>query len=508
MIVYAQRKQIVRPASLPLLTDPLDALIEWGEAESAAADALCPERDSLEPALTAFRTAMRQAARVYWSGTGSLPALDVSALPSRLEVSVPEGYAFYALDPRTYGEAAVRFWEDERPRLAVVIGIRSIGASLSAVVCAALEERGCAVQSYTVRPRGHPFDRRLEVDSPLVDEWRRAHGSHFLVVDEGPGLSGSSFASVARALRETAGVPDERIVFFPSWNPDGTAFVSEAARDEWRRHRRVAAAPASKPPGEDLSAGNWRTLFYPAGCGPPVHPQHERRKFLDDGVLWKFAGIGKYGRAKRERAQVLSEAGFTPPPVALESGYLGSRFVNGRPVTGANGGLLARLRAYLNFLDETFRIDAPVPVDAIDEMVANNAPEALPELRKCVAAVCNENICAIDGRMLPHEWIETLDGYLKTDALDHHNDHFFPGCQSVLWDLAAATIEFGLDESTGEYLYHHCRQSGRYYELAYLSYRAGYCSMAANSLCSPEADRFRVGTAFYRRRLQETLSHG
>ena len=31
----------------------------------------------------------------------------------------------------------------------------------------------------------------------------------------------------------------------------------------------------------------------------------------------------------------------------------------------------------------------------------------------------------LDGRMLPHEWIETSSGFLKTDAVDHFDDHFF-----------------------------------------------------------------------------------
>src|SRR5882724_4330375 len=148
MIVYAQRERTVRPKTLESLADPLDALIEWGEVESAVADAGYADET--------LCGVMLDTARVYWSGTGRLPRFDASALPETVEVSIPEGYAFYALHPRSYAEAAVRFWEDARPRAVVVIGIRSIGTSLSAVVCAALEERGCAVRRYTVRPGGHP----------------------------------------------------------------------------------------------------------------------------------------------------------------------------------------------------------------------------------------------------------------------------------------------------------------------------------------------------------------
>jgi hypothetical protein len=48
----------------------------------------------------------------------------------------------------------------------------------------------------------------------------------------------------------------------------------------------------------------------------------------------------------------------------------------------------------------------------------------------------------LDGRMLPHEWLITEAGYKKTDALDHHDDHFFPGAQDIAWDLAGAAVEF------------------------------------------------------------------
>ena len=46
--------------------------------------------------------------------------------------------------------------------------------------------------------------------------------------------------------------------------------------------------------------------------------------------------------------------------------------------------------------------------------------------------------------MQPHEWIRTTSGWIKTDALDHHNDHLLPGNQDIAWDIAGAAVEFGL----------------------------------------------------------------
>jgi hypothetical protein len=503
MIVYAQRTRTVRPKSLASLTDPLDALIEWGEVESAAADDHCPDQDALVPPVEAIRAFTLEAARVYWRGSGALARFDPGMLPATMEVRVPEGYAFYALYPRSYGQAAVRFWEQLRPRAAVVIGIRSIGTSLSAVVTAALEERGCKVESFTIRPRGHPFDRRLSIDSRIAARWRAAAEfgpAHFVVVDEGPGLSGSSFASVAIALRQL-GVRDDRIVFLPAWHADGTSFLSEAAREEWSRHRRFVADDAPSPPGDDLSAGNWRRLFYNESDQPAAHPQHERRKYLCGRTLYKFAGLGRYGRAKWERACALADAGFIPRPLQLDNGYLASEFAAGRPVDHehADEALHETVRRYLHFLEREFPAPREAPIDEIAEMVRVNVGEALGEswadralarLKIAGARFAGGATCAIDGRILPHEWIATQQGYLKADALDHHDDHFFPGCQNIAWDTAGAKVELGFNPT----------RHISFYELAYLSYRVGYCTMAAIA-CHDRKERIRF------QKLVKTYSH-
>jgi hypothetical protein len=123
---------------------------------------------------------------------------------------VPEGYAFYALHPALYAAAAARL----PPADWRVIGIRSIGTGLAAVAASALR----APPPVTVRPGGHPFSRELRLAPELKAEWA-AHDGSFAVVDEGPGLSGSSFGAVADAL-ERLGVPRERIAFLPGHGGD------------------------------------------------------------------------------------------------------------------------------------------------------------------------------------------------------------------------------------------------------------------------------------------------
>src|SRR4051812_26576889 len=71
-----------------------------------------------------------------------------------LTVKVPEGFEFYALYPEQYCASAVR-WAAEHhcaaPQ-AVVVGIRSIGTTLSALVAAALNANGWQAHRFTLRP--------------------------------------------------------------------------------------------------------------------------------------------------------------------------------------------------------------------------------------------------------------------------------------------------------------------------------------------------------------------
>ena len=122
---------------------------------------------------------------------------------------------------------------EQRPSSCVVIGIRSIGASLSTVVAEAVH----AVWRFTVRPRGHPFERELRLGAGLEQRVRAHAGDWFLIVDEGPGLSGSSFISVATKLEELGVVPEtDSAVSQP--RSRARTLRSERARVNWRRYRR------------------------------------------------------------------------------------------------------------------------------------------------------------------------------------------------------------------------------------------------------------------------------
>lgn len=225
-------------------------LIEWTEFESAMVDALAPDEDTWNEALDRLRAVSCEAGRVWLAVnerdvvdrrdlSALMGGVDRLSLPRTITVKVSEGFAFYALFPDTYASSARHFVDELRPSHVCLLGIRGIGCSLSAVAAAAVEGRGCTAATLTVRPRGHPFARELRLDGRLVEalqEEARA-GASFAIVDEGPGLSGSSFACVAAALR-ALDVEPRRIVFLSSWDPPPETLRSDEARRLWPAHGR------------------------------------------------------------------------------------------------------------------------------------------------------------------------------------------------------------------------------------------------------------------------------
>lgn len=510
----------------------VEVFIDWGEFESGVADRLCPDTDSLSLTSRELRRISLMTGHMLldsWEGRGpgvKSRAVEMSAaldglllhfnIPEKITVREPEGYAYYGLYPETYIEAANAFYNEARPDKAIVIGLRSIGTSLSAVVAAALESRGAEVEMFTLRPRGHPFCREASISPGFRDYLLSVRGGHFIIVDEGPGLSGSSFASAIRLLLRL-GVPYARISVFPSWAPGGERFFDKGAGELWRRVKKYSIdfdalkekllLDAHEKGGLlDISAGGWRALFYRKGeTLPPVHPNHEKRKYIFEGrsakYLYKFAGHGHYGRRKHRRAELISEAGFGQKPIGLRNGFLISEFAEGSPLREGfqNEGFLDTAARYISFIREAFTSEERVSFNEISRMAVRNVHLGLGEewvsplsrLKMFEGLYWDLKICSVDGRMLPHEWLRTKKGFLKTDGIDHNSDQFFPRCQDTAWDIVGIITEFGLDGAASHYLLKRYETiSGdivsekrlRFNKVAYLAYRLGYARFAADEL--------------------------
>ncbi|MEE1655309.1 hypothetical protein VB618_03800 [Microvirga sp. CF3062] len=470
--------------------------------------------------------------------------------PSRtVRTKQAEGYAFYALYPESYLEAArvSGLGPDTQ-----IIGIRSIGTGLSALVAAELG----APAPITLRPVGHPFGRQVRVDPDLTRSLASS-GKAFAIVDEGPGLSGSSFGAVADWLEE-AGISQDRIHFFPSHCGALGPQASARHRARWGSAPRhlvtmddllLHGSPAQRleswvedllgqldGPLEEISGGAWRSRRYEdEGSWPPANIQQERRKFLAraNGTAWlvKFVGLGKTGAQKLRMARELHEAGFTPEPAGCRHGFLVERWHEELDGLGqahiSRESLVAQVGAYLGFRARHFPAaeHQGASLDALRRMAVYNTGQALGE---AAAAALEQSlsepsalagkvhrICT-DNRLHAWEWLVSGDRLIKTDALDHSAAHDLIGHQDVSWDVAGAIVELDLSEDEAARLCQVVRQeSGRPLDQAllafmlpcYLAFQLGAHLMAAGALGEgPEATRLRRGADRYGRRLQSYLT--
>ncbi len=333
-----------------------DRLIEASELEAAVVDALSPERDARHAvagplrrlSLAAARglaTAQRAATQSEWgvadralaraharlAAAGHVAAVAVrDAALDDVAVRVSRGFAHDALYPEAYAAAARRLASHVGPPRALVVGLRGIGAGLSAVVADTLARRGVDVRSMTVRPRGDRHDRTLATDDALDALLREAAatpGMWAVVVDEGPGATGSSFAGTAAALVER-GFDDRRVVLVASRDVEGYELASESARARWPRHRRFVVSFDDAV----LARGDVRCHVAGHDCRLEAVTDRAGAEALrfrcaahhdgDGPVHLTFVGLGHYGRARAAEAQRLAEAGQGPRVLGFRRGFL------------------------------------------------------------------------------------------------------------------------------------------------------------------------------------------
>lgn len=528
VLVYGDGKRIVDPRELlRALAGQAHAarpeqrtasLIDAGELAQGLIDSEFETAriDDATP-LTAAATALLGEVAAWFVVDGDRPlALErqpLPSLPARVSVSRPEGFAFYAVYPSAYASAARRFLS-ARTR---VIGIRSIGLTLAAVVAATLGSE----RLVSVRPIGHPFDRTLAIGPGLERMLLDDRGDAiYLIVDEGPGLSGSSLASVAGYLLDR-GVSHDRVVLMPSHPGEPGPHGSDRVRRIWRTIERIVPAPAPAleslaSAGTDLGGGAWRRVVYGDHPWPPANPQQERQKFLVDRGgrlrLAKFAGLGRYGADKLALAQMLASRGWTTRVVELTDGFLlGEWRSDAVPLDHPDAifdraTLLRRVGEYIDFRGRTLPADecAGATIEQLLDMIMINAEQALgsgepfsPWHRRLPELAAGLRPCKTDNRMHRFEWLVTRDGtILKADAVDHHAAHDLIGAQDPLWDLVGARHELSLDDREFAALR---QQLGRrwtdlqveFFSAAYLAFACGAATLAARTAAEPDATSLR-----------------
>jgi hypothetical protein len=488
-----------------------DSLILAGELEAALADLDAPSA----PAAAELTDRL---ARELCSGIADG---DREQLANRIEVppvvsiAPPEGFTYYALHPLDFARV-----QDKLPRDAsafAIVGIRSIGTTLSAVVAASLGSLGKSVKRVTVRPTGHPYSRSL-VLSRKLKRWiseQNSVSAHFLVVDEGPGRSGSTFLSVAEAL-VGVGVGRERITIVGSRPFDPSSLCAEDAVARWNQFRFVATPSCLHERFSNwtyIGSGDWRGhFFHQESEWPESWTQMERWKVLspDQRQLVKFEGMGRIGKETRERAFALASAGFSPDVRDAGEGFLSYTAVRSRRVTrtDVNTALLEQIARYCAFRASEFSVQESAGTE-LERMVAFNVREEFGrELDFRDGQLSTARPVLVDGRMQPYEWIAASGKVLKVDAVSHGDNHFFPGPCDIAWDIAGIVIEWALGPNAKQFLLEQFRKfSGfdpsetlRFYLLSYCVFRLGFCKMARSTVVgSPEEKRLDLAYRHYRR---------
>ncbi len=160
-------------------------LIACGQVEQGLHDALerAGQQDAAKPLTASFHEATAHAAEAFYSlaykelnsqlSSLAPPRIDAPAALRRLQqrlatishlpslsalVKLPEGFSLHALYPEQYVLAAgqwLAYHDGEHARGAVVVGIRSIGTTLAAVVATVLRAGGWQV-AVAHRPSARP----------------------------------------------------------------------------------------------------------------------------------------------------------------------------------------------------------------------------------------------------------------------------------------------------------------------------------------------------------------
>ena len=481
------------------------ALLRAGELECALADAgedanvgltttiaqvlLAPE--SVEPLCAAAQECLARIPDTY-----------------SLSITRPEGFAFYGLHPLDYADATGKLNFSGNGAI-VVIGIRSIGLTLGEVVAAALRAKlgeQHEVKFFHVRPIGHPYDRQCHFSEQQIHTIADVGASaRIIIVDEGPGLSGSSFLSVGEALL-ALGVKAPQINLLCSRDVDPDELVTPNGAERWRRFQTHVVRRnhfKAEPGAVSIPAGAWRsaisddsewpglwTAMLPVACCS-----------ADGEQVFEYHGLGRYARGVRERANLLAVLGFAERAAPAANGFSRINPVSGKRLSKAalSRSVLDRIAEYLAARAKFIGAGSEPATAELENATRFNFLQATGRELPDDFELPTHRVVISDSQMMPCQWLQPdyEAPLVKLDAALHGDGHFLPGPVDTAWDIAGALIEWEMDEQSVDYLIHRYEElasedvSHRLapYLVAYAAFRNGYCRMAASAMASDPAEQ-------------------
>ena len=518
-------------------------LLGLGSVEAALSDLWAPSRDGRDPRTVTLANTTRWAARVLIEHARSRPGIAARAdrqfrlalsqslrlpLPHGVDLPVPDGFAYHAVEPLSYSAAAAECLERWRPARVAVVGLRTIGATLGAVVAAHCDHHNVPAWMCTLRPRGADSDCECRTDEALALEIRAQAGALCLIVYEGRDISRSALLSAATLL-EANGHRRDHIAFLSGTDRQLESRVIPTDADRWNQYTHVVAEMRGQSFAEDWSEGAWRShIGLDASRWPPVHARHERRKGVPVDApdeLHKFVGLGSWGVTVSRRAARAADAGFGVPVFGFRDGYLRMARISPASTMNRRGtwALAARVLKYLPWRAWAMQTGERADTDPLLALLATNTREhfgdkhdpALLRIEDLARGSGAQPAVVIDGHLSPWEWLRTPNGIVKVDTAEHGDDDFQPGPQDIAWDVAGVLGEFAwtpgervslVERLAAELKDPSLAQRLRWIEPCYLAARLGYTSLAAESLGDTADGRgFRRQTRRYARQLADAL---
>jgi hypothetical protein len=226
--------------------------------------------------------------------------------------------------------------------------------------------------------------------------------------------------------------------------------------------------------------------------------------------------MGRIGKEAKDRAFALASTGFAPDVTDIGDGFLAYAAIDGKPAKKQDlkTGILETIARYCAFRSAEFACGNSLNSE-LEHMLVHNVQEEFGlRLKLAPGRLTAAPPVLVDGRMQPYEWLE-LDGKLiKTDGINHGDNHFFPGPCGIAWDLAGTVVEWDLGPTATDFLVGKFRRfSGmdlsrdlQAFELAYCVFRLGFCKMARSTvLGTNEECRLDLAYRHYRAKAAQLL---
>ncbi len=549
---------------LPNLAEARQWLIALGQIEQAVLDSGLSNGGQASAATLMAADLFLEVRSGSSSGTRAavtelvrkLSILESGLVDQELEFRIPEGFAWYALYPDSYAQTSERWSLRFEPAEidVCVIGLRSIGTTLAAVVAQALRRRGFRIANcLTLRPSGvSPFR--------YVDFHGFSPASQNIIVDEGPGVSGASMVAVARALRDAGARPDS-IHFFAGHAYGPGPAVGPEAKTWWQGDRiwttslddtflggkllpdALASAveeytgERAAGPAQPLGTQGWQALAglraLPRAVAPIIEtPKKFVRLRSGRNVVLKFAGMDltsqQFWESQANAHLVTDRAAVSP--LGRHQGWLVLPWIDGERLSAADahsqfiteylGPWIAAVSTRKLHPDE-IRAGIRRVADALSAWATRQEAFPVSSIERVAEQVIGEvgtasQPCYGDGRLAPHEWIREPSGTIrKIDSGRHDRDHTWVGPQPIVWDLVGAEVEWGLDPMRAGELRSNVQSLTGYScsERTRAFYIAGYCAFRAaaahySATMKNEAafrDHLLEAERYYEQRLKSTL---